>query len=87
MDECVLGPKFNPIKSNFCIRMIFVRTGEVHNLVYDLTSKVNFVQTEEKNFFKARLLLERQRTMASSLLVILLVKNSESRIVDLVLLC
>ncbi len=83
MDECVLGPKVNPIKSNFCIRMIFVGTEEVHYLVYDLSSKVNFVQTEEKNFFKARLLPERQRAMASSLLVILVVRNSESRIVDL----
>jgi hypothetical protein len=78
-----LGPKFNPIKSNFCIRMIFVGTEEVHYLVYDLSSKVNFVQTEEKNFFKARLLPERQHAMVSSLLVILLVRNSESRIVDL----
>ncbi len=83
MDECVLGPKFNPIKSNICIRMIFVGTEEVYNLVYDLSSKVNFVQTEETIFFKVRLLPERQRAMASLLLVILLVRNSESRIVDL----
>ena len=82
-----MGPKFNPIKSNFCIRMIFVGTEEVHYLVYDLSSKVNFVQTEEKKFIKARLLPERQRAMASSLLVILLVRNSESRIVNLNLLC
>ena len=60
-----MGTKFNPIKSDFCIRMIFVGTEEVHNLVYDLSSKVNFVQTEEKNFFKAQLIPERQRTMAS----------------------
>ena len=66
-----MGPQFNPIKSNFCIRMIFVGTEEVHYLVYDLSSKVNFVQTEEKKLFKARLLPERQRAMASSLLVIL----------------
>jgi hypothetical protein len=69
-----LGPKFNPIKSNFFIRMIFVGTEEDHNLVYDLSSKVNIVQTEEKKFIKARLLPEHQPVMASSLLVILLVR-------------
>ena len=87
MYESVLGLKCSPIKSNFCIKMIFVGTEEVHYLKSDLISKINFVQTKEKRNNSALLLPERRFLLVQSLLVILLVKNSESKKLDLHQLC
>ena len=67
--------------------MIFVGTEEVHYLKCDLISKINFVRTKEKGYNPVLLLPERTRTMAQLLLVILLVKNSESSKLDLDQLC
>ena len=69
------------------IKNSFVGTEEVHYLKSDLISKIDFVPTKEKGHNPALLLPERMRTMAQSLLVILLVKNSESKQLDLHQLC
>ena len=69
------------------IKIIFVGTEEVHYLKCDLISKIDFVPTKEKGHNPALLLPERTRTMAQSLLVILLVKNLESNKLDLDQLC
>ena len=83
MYESVSGLKSSPMKNHLSIKMIFVGTEEVHYLKSDLISKIDFVQTKEKRYNPALLLPERMRTMAQSLLVILLVKNSESNMLDL----
>ena len=67
--------------------MIFVGTEEVHYLKSDLISKIDFVPRKEKGHNPALLLPECTCTMAESLLVILLVKNSESNKLDLDQLC
>ena len=87
MYESVSGLKSSPIKNNLSIKMIFIGTEEVHYLKSDLISKINFVQTKEKRYNPALLLQERRLMFAQSLLVILLVNNSESIEVDLDQLC
>ena len=67
--------------------MIFVGTEEVHYLKSDLISKIDFVQTKEKRYNPALLLPERVFLLVQMLLVILLVKNSESNKLDLDQLC
>ena len=69
------------------IKMIFIGTEEVHYLKSDLISKINFVQTKEKRYNPALLLQEMRFTLVQSMLVILLVKNSESKKLDLHQLC
>ena len=69
------------------IKIIFVGTEEVHDLKCDLILKIDFVQTKEKRYNPALLLPERRFMLAQSLLVILLVKNSESNKLDLDQLC
>ena len=69
------------------VKMIFVGTEEVHYLKSDLISKIDFVQTKEKRYNPTLLLPERRFTLAQSLLVILLAKNSESNKLDLHQLC
>ncbi len=67
--------------------MIFVGTEEVHYLKSDLILKIDFVKTKEKRYKPGLLLPERRFTLAQSLLVILLAKNSESNKLDLHQLC
>ena len=67
--------------------MIFVGTEEVHYLKCNSILKIDFVQTKEKRYKPALLLPERRFMFAQSLLVILLVKNSESNKLDLDQLC
>ncbi len=67
--------------------MIVVGTEEVHYLKSNLISKIDIVQTTEKRYNHALLLPERRFMLAQSLLVILLVKNSESKKLDLNQLC
>ena len=67
--------------------MIFVGTEEVHYLKSDLILKINFVQTKEKRYNPVLLLPERRFTLVQSMLVILLVKNSESKQLVLHQLC
>ena len=69
------------------IKIIFVGTEKVHYLKSDLILKINFVQTKEKRYNPALLLPERRFLLAQSLLVILLVKNLESKKLDLHQLC
>ena len=87
MYESVLGLKCSPIKNNLSIKMIFVGTEEVHYLKSDLISKIDFVLTKEKRYNPALLLPERRFMLAQSMLVILLVKNSESKQLVLHQLC
>ncbi len=87
MYESVSGLKSSPIKNNLSIKMIFVGTEEVHYLKSDLISKINFVQTKEKRYNPALLLPEMRFTLVQSMLVILLVKNSESKQLVLHQLC
>ncbi len=61
------------------IKMIFVGTEEVQYLNSDLILKIDFVKTKEKRYIPALLLPERRFMMAQLLLVILLVKISESK--------
>ena len=65
------------------IKMIFVVTEEVHYLKSNLIIKIDFVQTKEKRYNRALLLPERRFMLAQSLLVIMYVKNSESKKVNL----
>ena len=65
------------------IKMIFVGTEEVHCLTCSMILKINFVQTKEKRYNPTLLLTERRFLLVQSLLVILLVKNSESKKLDL----
>ena len=67
--------------------MIFVGTEEVHYLKSDLISNIDFVQTKEKRYNPALLLPERRFMLAQSVLVILLVKKSKSKKLDLNQLC
>ena len=69
------------------VKRIFIGTEEVHYLKSDLILKMDFVQTKEKRYNPALLLPERRFMLAQSLLVILLVKNSESKKLDLDQLC
>ncbi len=69
------------------IKMIFVGTEEVHYLKSDLISKIDFVQTKEKRYNPTLLLPESRFLLVQSLLVILLVKNSESKKLNLHQLC
>ncbi len=69
------------------IKMIFVGTEEVDYLKSDLILKIDFVQTKEKRYNPTLLLPERRIMLAQSLLVILLVKNSESNKLDHHQLC
>ena len=87
MYESVSGLKSSPIKNNLSIKMIFVGTEEVHYLKSDLILKFDFVQTKEKRYNPTLLLPERRIMLAQSLLVILLVKNSESNKLNLDQLC
>ena len=87
MYESVSGLKSSPMINNLSIKMIFVGTEEVHYLKCDLISKIDFVRTKEKGYNSTLLLPERTFTMAQSLLVILLVKNLESKQLDLHQLC
>ena len=87
MYESVSGLKSSPIKYNLSIKMIFVGTAEVHYLKSNWISKINFVQTKEKRYNPTLLLPERRFLLVQSLLVILLVKNSESNKLDLHQLC
>ncbi len=75
------------MKNNLSIKMIFVGTEEVHYLTSDLILKIDFVQTKERRYNPMLLLLERKFLLVQSLLVILLVKNSESKKLDLNQLC
>ena len=75
------------MKNNLSIKMIFVGTEEVHCLKSDLISKIDFVQTKEKRYNPTRLLPERRFLLVQSLLVILLVKNSDLKKLDLDQLC
>ena len=67
--------------------MIFVGTEEVYYIKNELISKIDFVQTKEKRYNPALLLLERRFLLEQSLLVILLVKKSKSKKLDLHQLC
>ena len=67
--------------------MIFVGTEEDHYLKSDLILKINFVQTKEKRYNPALLLPEMRSTLVQSMLVILLVKKSESKQLVLHQLC
>ncbi len=67
--------------------MISVGTEEVHYLKSDLIIKIDFVQKKEKRYKPTLLLPERRFMLAQSLLVILLVKNSESNKLNLDQLC
>ncbi len=87
MYESVSGLKCSPMKNNLSIIMIFVGTEEVHYLKSDLISKIDFVQTKEKRYNPTLLLPESRFLLVQSLLVILLVKNSESNELDLHQLC
>ncbi len=69
------------------VKRIFIGTEEVHYLKSDLILKINFVQTKEKRYNPTLLLPERRFLLVQSLLVILLVKNSESKKLDLDQLC
>ena len=69
------------------VKRIFIGTEEVHYLKSDLISKINFVQTKEKRYNPTLLLPERRFLLVQSLLVILLVKNLESKKLDLHQLC
>ena len=69
------------------IKIIFVGTEEVHDLFCFLILKIDFVQTKGKRYTPALLLPERRFRLAQSLLVILLVKNLESKKLDLHQLC
>ena len=75
------------MKNNLSIKMIFVGTEEVHYLKSDLISKIDFVQTKEKRYNPVLLLPERRFLLVQLLLVILLVKNLESKKLDLHQLC
>ena len=75
------------MKNNLSIKMIFVGTEGVHYLKSNLISKIDFVQTKEKRYNPALLLPESRFLLVQSLLVILLVKNSESKKLDLDRLC
>ena len=70
-----------------CIKMIFVGTEDVHYLKSDLILKIDFVKTKEKRYNPSLLLPERRFTLAQSLLVILFLKNSESKKLDRHQLC
>ena len=67
--------------------MIFVGTEEVQYLKCYMILKINFVQTKEKRYNPALLLPERRFTLVQSMLVILLVTNSESKQLVLHHLC
>ncbi len=69
------------------VKIIFVGTEEVHYIKFNLISKIDFVPTKEKGHNPTLLLPECTFTMAQSVLVILLVKNSESNKLDLDQLC
>ena len=69
------------------VKRIFIGTEEVHYVKSDLISKINFVQTKEKRYNPALLLPEMRFTLAQLLLVVLLVKNSESKQLVLHQLC
>ena len=69
------------------VKMIFIGTEKVHYLKSDLISKINFIQTKEKRYNPALLLPETGFLLVQSLLVILLVKNSESKQLVLHQLC
>ena len=69
------------------VKRIFIGTEEVHYLKSDLISKINFVQTKEKRYNPALLLPEMRSTLVQSMLVILLVKKSESKQLVLHQLC
>ncbi len=87
MYESFSGLKSSPIINNLSIKMIFVGTEEVHYLKNELISKIDVVQTKEKRYNPALLLSEMRFTLGQSMLVILLVKNSESKKLDLNQLC
>ena len=67
------------MKNNLSIKMIFVGTEEVYYIKNELISKIDFVQTKEKRFKPTLLLPERRFLLVQSMLVILLVKKSESK--------
>ena len=69
------------------IKIIFVGTEEVHYLKSNLISKIEFVQTKETRYNPMLLLPERRFLLVQSLLVILLVKNSDLKKLDLDQLC
>ena len=75
------------MKNNLSIKMIFVGTEEVHYLKSNLISKIDFVQTKEKRYNPVLLLPESRFLLVQLLLLILLVKNSELKKLDLDQLC